>query len=105
MSELYAICWGSGSCDDHGNAHAYSGVEALYTSKEKALEALVAYKDQTLEEIKDDLDPDEEYPDLVEDADIQVYGSVEEEYFEIDYTIGDEPCEVYIRVVGSPVIE
>ena len=105
MSELYAICWGSGSCDDHGNAHAYSGVEALYVSKEKALDALVAYKDRTLEEIKTDLDPDGEYPDLVEDAGIKVYGSVEEEYFEIDYIIGTEPCEVYIRVVGSPVIE
>ena len=98
MEKLYIVCWGSGSCDDHGNAHAYTGVYGLYKSKAQALRGLVACKDQTVSELKDDLDPDNEFPDLVENAGIKVYGSEAEEYFEIDYTIGTEPCEVYIKI-------
>ena len=95
MEKLYAVCWGSGSTDDHGNAHANSGIVGVYRNKEDALKALETYKDETLEEVKEDLDPDNEFP---EERDVQVYGSMAEEYFEIDYTLGIEPVEIYIGI-------
>lgn len=98
MEKLYIVCWGSGSCDDHGNAHAYTGVHGIYRDKNSALNGLVECKDEMLAELKEDIDPDGEYPDLVEGASIQVYGSEVDEFFEIDYTLGMDPCEVHIKI-------
>jgi hypothetical protein len=42
------------------------------------------------------MDPDGEYPELRDD--VKVYGSVKDGYFEIDYTIGTEPVELYIGI-------
>ena len=96
MEKLYAVCWGSGSTDDRGNAHAYSGIVGVYRNKDDAKKALETYKDETLEEVYEDLDPDGDYPGLR--AEVQVYGSINEEYFEIDYTLGTEPVEIYIGI-------
>ena len=96
MEKLYAVCWGSGSTDDHGNAHAYSGIVGVYRNKEDALKSLVDYKNETLEDVYEDIDPDHEYED--ERDKVHVYGSVEQEYFEIDYILGCEPVELYIGI-------
>ena len=96
MEKLYAVCWGSGSVDDHGNAHAYSGIAGVYRDKDDAKKALETYKEETLEEVYNDLDPDGDMPE--ERREVQVYGSVEDEYFEIDYTLGTEPVELYIGI-------
>ncbi len=98
MEKLFIVCWGSGSCDDHGNAHAYTGVHGIYRDKASALKALVDYKDETYNDILNDLDPDGDYPECVKDANVRVYGSEADEFFEIDYTIGTDPCEVHIRI-------
>ena len=98
MEKLYIVCWGSGSADDDGCAHAYCGVQGIYRDKVSALKALVAYKDETYNEIINDLDPDGEFPDIISEANLQVYGSEAEEYFEIDYIIGTELCELYIKL-------
>ena len=98
MEKLYIVCWGSGSCDDDGNAHSYCGVYGLYRDKESALKGLVACKDETYNDILTDIDPDGEIPDLISEANLQVYGSKKEEYFEIDYVLGTELCEVYIKL-------
>lgn len=87
MEKLYAVCWGSGSTDDRGNAHAYSGIVGVYRDKEDAKKALETYKNETIEEV---------YEDLRDEA--KVYGSVNEEYFEIDYTLGTDPVELYIGI-------
>ncbi len=96
MEKIYVVCWGASSCDDDGNAHANAGVYGVYTTKSAALKGLVEFKDLMIEETKNDIDPDGEYPDLLDD--IKVYGSEQEEYFEIDYTLGTEPCEGYITI-------
>ena len=96
MEKLYAVCWGSGSVDDHGNAHAYSGIVGVYRDKDDAKKALETYKDETLEEVYEDIDPDGEFPE--ERDRVRVYGSMNEEYFEIDYTLGTEPVEIYIGI-------
>ena len=99
--KVYVVCWGSGSCDDHGSAHAYAGVYGLYKLEDSARKALEECKDEIYSEVLNDLDPDGEYPELKND--VQVYGSVKEGYFEIDYTIGTEPVEVYINLVENVV--
>jgi hypothetical protein len=101
--EVYAVIWSTGSCDDHDNAHSFCGVHGVYKSEESAKQALEACKDETLADIKNDLNPDGDYPEYEEEAHIQVYGSVEDGYFEIDYTIGTEPVEVYIQITHTYV--
>ena len=101
MEKLWVVCWGSGSCDDHGSAHAYSGVHGVYKSEASARKAMEECKEEIYNDILNDLDPDGEYPDLRNE--VQVYGSAGEGYFEIDYTLGTEPVEVYINLVEQEV--
>lgn len=98
MEKLYIVCWGSGSCDDDGNAHAYCEIYGIYRDKESALKGLIGCFDDTLEDIVTSLDPDGEFPDNVDAADIRIYGSEQEEYFHINYTLGIDPCAVYIKI-------
>lgn len=99
FERMYIVCWGAGSCDDHGNAHANVGVHGVYSTKAGALLGLCECKDQVIEETKHDLDPDGEFPELVDDLDLEVCGSEAEEYFEISYTLGTEPCAVRITII------
>ena len=98
MEKLYIVCWGIGSCNDDGNAYAYCGIHGIYRDKESALKGLINCFDDTLEDIVTDLDPDGEFPDLVDKADIRICGSEQEEFFEIDYIVGTEPHEVHIKI-------
>jgi hypothetical protein len=97
LEKVYVVCWGSAGQDDDGNPVAFSGVHGLYTSKEAARKGLVDCKDEIYDDIVNDDFYDEEDREAMK-ADTHIYGSVEEEYFEIDYTIGDTPCEVHIRI-------
>ena len=99
MANMYIVCWGSASCDDHGNAHANAGIYDIYSTLNGAKYGLTACKDEMIADTKKDLDPDGEFPELLDELDIQVYGSEAEEYYEIDYTIGTDPCEVHIKIV------
>lgn len=95
--QVLTVVWGSGSCDDHGAAHAFAGVHGIYKSEESAKQGLEECKNDIYEEALSTLDPDNEFPDVR--SEVQVYGSVEDGYFEIDYTIGTEPVEIYIGIV------
>jgi hypothetical protein len=99
--EVYTVFWSTGSCDDHGCAHAFGGVHGIYKSEESAQRGLEECKQDILADIYADLDPDNELPDIRNE--VQIYGSVEDGYFEIDYTLGTEPVEVYIGIVDSYV--
>lgn len=101
--EVYAVIWATGSCDDHGCAHAFNGVHGIYKTEATAKTFLEVCKNDILADIQNDLNPDGEYPEYEKEADIQVYGSVEDGYFEIDYTIGTEPVEVYIQIIHNYV--
>lgn len=101
--EVYTVLWSTGSCDDHDCAHAFCGVHGIYKSEESAKQALEACKDETLADIKNDLNPDDDMPECEEEAKVQVYGSVEDGYFEIDYTLGTQPVEVYIQITHTYV--
>ncbi len=95
MEKLFIVHWGSASSDDDGNAKAYTGIHGVYTNISEAQKALVECKDLTYDEVVQNEDEEElEYAK----ANTSVYGSVEEGYFEIDYFIGDTPCEIYITI-------
>lgn len=95
--QVLTVVWGSGSCDDHGAAHAFAGVHGIYKSEESAKQGLEECKNEIYEEALNTVDPDNEFPDVR--SEVQVYGSVEDGYFEVDYTIGTEPVEIYIGIV------
>jgi hypothetical protein len=101
--KVYTVLWGTGSCDDHYNAHAFANVHGTYKSEASALKALEDCKQEIYDETLTDLDPDGELPN-VEDE-VQIYGSVKERYFAIDYTLGTEPVEIYITMVETEIQE
>ena len=106
--KVYIVCWGNASQDDHGNSTAYTGVHGVYASLEEAQKALVECKDQIYNEIVF-IEPDEEDPEIPEIAQrlkdsTQVYGSVEDGYFEIDYESWDILAETYIKLEEKEVI-
>lgn len=97
MEKLYIVHWGSAGADDDGNAKAYCGIHGVYRSKKDAIKGLVDCKDETYDEIVHNPDYDDYDVEEAEKT-TRVYGSEIEEYFEIDYVIGDTPCEIYIAI-------
>ncbi len=104
MKKVYIVCWGSAGQDDDGNSKAYSNVHGVYAFKDDAKKGLVECKDEYYEEIVNNPDYDEEDRKLAK-VNASVYGCVEDDYFEIDYFIGDTPVELYINLVEKEIIE
>ena len=95
MDNVYVVCWSSACQDDDGNSKAFAGVHGVYAFEDDAKKGLEECKNDIYREITENPDYDEE--DMAEVIDsTQVYGSVNDDYFEIDYTLGDVPCEIYI---------
>lgn len=101
--QVYAVVWSTGSCDDHGNAHSFNGLKGIYKTEAAAKKALVECKDETYQEALGDLAGDEDVSEFKDE--VRVYGSENEGYFEVDYTLGTEPVEVYIQIVYNFVQE
>lgn len=100
--KVYVVCWANASLNDNGDCSAHSGVHGVYSDRKKAKEGLVACKDECYDEIV--YNPDYDEDDIEElKASTKVYGSVEQEYFEIDYASSDVPNEIYIQIVESEV--
>ena len=99
--EVLTVVWSSGSCDDHGNAHSFANIHGIYKSEKSAQQGLEECKNEIYEDVLNDLDPDNEFPDIRDE--VKVYGSVTDGYFEIDYTLGIEPVEIYIGIVHGYV--
>lgn len=97
MEKIYVVHWGSAGIDDDGNAKAYAGVHGVYSTLAGAQLALEVCKNENYNEIVNNPDYDD-YDVEVAMKTTRVYGSVEEGYFEIDYSIGDTPCELYITI-------
>lgn len=97
MEKIYVVHWGSAGSDDDGNAKAFCGIHGVYTTLEDARAGLVECKNESYDEIVNN--PDYDDYDVAEAMKTtRVYGSEKEEYFEIDYVIGDTPCEFYITI-------
>lgn len=97
MDRVYVVCWSSAGQDDDGNSKAYCGVHGVYAFEDDAKKGLEECKNDIYREVTENPDYDEE--DMAEVmASTKVYGSVNDDYFEIDYTMGDVPCEIYITL-------
>ena len=101
--EVLTVIWSTSSCDDRGNAHSFAGVHGIYKSEDSAKEGLAECKQDMLNEIYSNLDPDGEFPDACDE--VKIYGSIESGYFEIDYTLGTGPVEIYIGITHGYVQE
>jgi hypothetical protein len=97
MDQVYVVCWSSAGQDDDGNSKAYCGVHGVYAFQDDAKRGLEACKDEIYSEIVDNPDYDEEDREEVK-ASTHVYGSVNDDYFEIDYELGGVPSEIYIKI-------
>lgn len=103
MNTVYIICWGSAWINDEGNSSAFSGVHGVYTTLEAAQEGLVECKDTLYDEIVNNEDFDAE-ESLRAQIYTNVYGSVEEGHFEIDYDSCDSRNEIYISIEEKTII-
>ena len=102
--KVYVVCWGSSSQDDKGNCTAYCNVHGVYASKDEAKKGLVECKDEMYDEIVNN--PDFDAEELAErESTTWVYGSVDNEYFEIDYESWDIPNEIRIQLVEKEIVE
>ena len=96
--KVYTVVWACGSADDHYVVHTNAGVHGIYTSKESAKIGLEECKQRTLEELADTVDPDGDMPELMNEIDLEIEGSVDEEYFRFLYTLGCEPVNELIKI-------
>lgn len=104
MSKIYVVCWASGWQDDYGNTQSNSGVYGAYDSLEKAKVGLEEYKNNFLEELKENaIDSEYSEEEMIADMDIQVYGSANAYYFEIDYNSCDVRNEMHISIEETEV--
>jgi PDZ domain-containing secreted protein len=101
-NKVWVVHWGSGTIDDDGNVSSYCGVHSVHTSKESAKKSLTLCKDNLVEDIKnpyiEDAESEEELQEQLNDLELEVYGSENEEYFEIDYTSWDVRNEIYVGI-------
>ena len=104
---VYVVCWASGWQDDRGDTETNSGIYGVYDSLDKARVGLDEYKANILEELKESvIDPDyseEEMQEAMDDMDIQIYGSAEACYFEINYNSWDTRSEMHISIRDAEV--
>lgn len=96
--KVYTVTWACGSCDDHDVVHTNTGVHGVYTSKDSAKVGLEECKQRTLNELTEAVDPDGDMPELMDEINLVVEGSVDEEYFRLEYILGIEPTNEYIKI-------
>lgn len=101
--KLFTVCWASASRDDDDNNNAYCNVHGSYTSMDRAKEGLEECKDEFIEEIINNPDFDEADREYAT-QDLNIYGSVEEQYYELDYSSGENRNEVYIHIVETYLV-
>lgn len=100
--KVYVVCWACASQDDNGNCTANGGVHGVYTDPEKARVGLIECKEEMYDEIVYNPDYDENDIKNMKDN-VEVYGSADQDYFEIDYESWDIPNEIRIEIVESEV--
>ena len=102
MEKLYIVCWGHASTDDDGNSVANCGVVGAFLSRKKAEEALEADVKAFVDELTDGMDA-EDAQEIFKN--IQYYGSVTEDYLEVDYEWADNNSEYRVEIVEQEAQE
>jgi hypothetical protein len=105
----YVVCWASGWQDDRGNTEVNSGINGIYDSLDKAKAGLEEAKQLHLEELmepfieEDAYDSEEERQEAINNLEIEVYGSVDDGYFEITYYSWDSKNAIHISIRDDKV--
>lgn len=102
MKKLYIVCWGHASTDDDGNSVANCGVVGAYASCKRAEEALEADLEDFIESVLEDYEGDD--VQIIRDG-MQIYGSVKEGYFEVDYEGAFNNSEYRVEIVEQEAQE
>ena len=102
--KVYIVGWATASQDDNGNCSAFGNVHNVYTNYIDAKKGLVELKDEFYNEIVNNPDYDEEELENIKNS-TEVYGSVEDHYFEIDYDSWDLRNEVRVYLEEKEIIE
>lgn len=93
--KIWVVSWARALGGDETPVDAYVGTEGAYTSFGDALKALTKCKDELISGIYEGIEDLEDKDKLSES--FQVYGSEQEEYYEIDYTAPDDTLiEFYV---------
>ena len=107
MNKIYVVCWASGWQDDCGNTQTNSGVYSAYDSLDKARAGLEEYKNTFLEELKESaIDSDyseEEIKEAVDSMNIEIIGSTDACYYEVDYDSWDTRNEMHISIRDTEI--
>lgn len=96
--KVYTVAWACGSADDHDVVHTNTGVHGVYTSKESAKVGLEECKQRALDELSEAVDPDGDMPELMDEIDLFIDGSADEEYYRLKYTLGCESVNELIKI-------
>ena len=102
MEKLFVVCWGHSSINDDGNCVANCGVTGVYKTRKKAEEALEADVKAFIDELTDGMDA-EDAQEIFKN--IQCYGSVAEDYFEVDYEWADNNSEYRVEIIEQEAQE
>lgn len=102
MEQVYVVCWANASQDDDGNNSAFGNVHGVYHFLDDAKKGLEECRDEFIDDIINNPDYDEEDIEYAK-ANLSVYGSVEDDYFEIDYASCDTFSEIYINLVTKEI--
>jgi hypothetical protein len=100
--QVFNVVWGHGIYTDEGTLSTYAGVHGTYLTEVDAKKGLGECKQEFLDEVMNNPDLSEEDKESFR-CNVQVYGSVNDDYFEIDYTNGDCPVEIYIQITHTHV--
>lgn len=103
--KIYSVIWSSAAYDWEENiVKALNGSHGTFKSKKSARKALEESKLSFIDEICHDPEYDDDELFEIKES-LQVYGSLEEDYFELDYTFADAPVEIHIQIVETELAE
>lgn len=102
MDKVYVVCWSNSTQDDDGAAQAFCGVFGVYRFIDDAKAGLEECKEDFIEETVNNPDFSEEDREYAA-SHLQIYGSTEDDYFEIDYATGDTTSQLYMHIVEKEI--
>lgn len=99
--QVFSVVWGRGAYEDEA-VNTYAGLHGIYLTEADAKKHLEECKQEFLDEILNNPDLSDEDKESFK-HNVQVYGSVVDDYFEIDYTVDEQPVEIYIQITHAHV--
>lgn len=99
--QVFSVVWGRGAYEDEA-VNTCAGLHGIYLTEADAKKGLEECKQEFLDEILNNPDLSDEDKESFK-HNVQVYGSVVDDYFEIDYTVDEQPVEIYIQITHSYV--